>query len=42
VLDLGNLAFTHRDYTIVRLRDDEGREGVAWGYSRGADIASVI
>jgi D-arabinonate dehydratase len=42
VLDLGNLAIADRDYTIVRIRDDEGREGVAWGYSRGADIASVV
>ncbi|HEX2270763.1 MAG TPA: hypothetical protein VHH35_14550, partial [Pyrinomonadaceae bacterium] len=42
VLDLGNLAISYRDYTIVRIRDDEDREGVAWGYSRGADIASII
>jgi D-arabinonate dehydratase len=41
-LDLGNLTFRDRDYTIVRIRDAQGAEGTAWGYSRGADIASTI
>jgi len=41
-LELGNLRITHRDYTILRLRDAAGVEGVAWGYSRGADVASTL
>jgi L-alanine-DL-glutamate epimerase-like enolase superfamily enzyme len=41
-LDLGNLMIRDRDYTIVRIRDSDGAEGVAWGYCRGADIASTI
>jgi D-arabinonate dehydratase len=41
-LDMGNLTIPHRDYTIVRLRDSDGCEGIAWTYSRGADIASAI
>lgn len=41
-LDLGNLTIQDRDYTIVRLRNEHGAEGTAWGYSRGADIASTI
>jgi D-arabinonate dehydratase len=41
-LDLGNLTIPHRDYTIVRLGDADGSEGIAWTYSRGADIASTI
>ena len=41
-LDLGNLAIHYRDFTIIRLRDEHGAEGTAWGYSRGADIASTI
>lgn len=40
-LELGNFCLRHRDYTIVRLSDD-GAEGVAWGYSREADIASCF
>lgn len=42
VLNLGNISIAYRDYTIVRLRDEQSKEGVAWGYSRGADIASII
>lgn len=41
-LDLGNLTIAHRDYTVTRLRDADGCEGIAWTYSRGADIASTI
>lgn len=41
-LDLGNLTIQDRDYTILRLQDEHGAEGTAWGYSRGADIASTI
>jgi L-alanine-DL-glutamate epimerase-like enolase superfamily enzyme len=40
-LELGNYRIEHRDYTIVRLSDEAG-EGVAWSYSRGADIASCF
>jgi D-arabinonate dehydratase len=42
VLELGNLTIAYRDYTIVRIRDEQGSEGTAWAYSRNADIASVI
>lgn len=42
LLNLGNISIAYRDYTIVRILDEKGKEGVAWGYSRGADIASII
>jgi D-arabinonate dehydratase len=41
-LELGNLHIVSRDYTILRVADENGAEGVAWGYSRGADIASTL
>ena len=41
-LHLGNFVIKDRDYTIVRVRDEGGAEGTAWGYSRGADVASTI
>lgn len=42
VLDFGSWILRDRDYTILRMRDASGYEGVAIGYSRNADIASTL
>lgn len=39
---LGRRTIVSRDYTIVRIRDADGVEGVAWGLARRAPIAGLI
>jgi L-alanine-DL-glutamate epimerase-like enolase superfamily enzyme len=41
-LDFGAWILRERDYTILRLKDSDGAEGVAIGYSRSADITSAV
>lgn len=38
----GALTYTTRDYTVVRLQDRDGAEGVAWGMTRGAPLTPAV
>lgn len=38
----GALTYTSRDYAVVRVRDRDGTEGVAWGMTRGAPLAEAV
>jgi L-alanine-DL-glutamate epimerase-like enolase superfamily enzyme len=41
-LKLGAIVTTHRQYAIVRVRDDEGEVGTAVGLTRNAPIAETV
>jgi L-alanine-DL-glutamate epimerase-like enolase superfamily enzyme len=41
-VELGNMRFTSRDYTVVRVSSSDGVEGIAYGLARGAPVARVV
>jgi L-alanine-DL-glutamate epimerase-like enolase superfamily enzyme len=38
----GDLVYRTRDYSVLRLRDDDGVEGVGWGMTRGAPLTETV
>lgn len=41
-VEFGNMRFTSRDYTVVRITDSEGASGMAYGLARGAPVAAMV
>jgi L-alanine-DL-glutamate epimerase-like enolase superfamily enzyme len=41
-VQFGAMRFTSRDYAIVRLTDEAGRQGAAFGMARGAPVAAAV
>jgi len=41
-VEFGNMRFTSRDYTVVRVTDSDGAMGIAYGLARGAPIAAMV
>jgi L-alanine-DL-glutamate epimerase-like enolase superfamily enzyme len=41
-VEFGNMRFTSRDFTVVRVSTTDGAEGVAYGLARGAPVARVV
>lgn len=41
-LQLGAMVIPHREYTVVRVRDDQGEVGTAYHLSRNAPVAATV
>jgi D-arabinonate dehydratase len=41
-VEFGDMRFTSRDYTVVRVTMTDGTEGIAYGLARGAPVARVV
>jgi D-arabinonate dehydratase len=41
-VEFGNMRFASRDYTVVRVSDADGAQGIAYGLARGAPVASMV
>lgn len=39
---LGTASYARRDYIVVRLTDDEGREGFSFGYTRNLSLVPMV